>query len=435
MIQSDDIHTFRIGEHEIWFHSKTLEVSTDPLLEPATDNSATIIANNEFSGSYPDYKTLGLILTNECNLRCSYCFERILLGEPSKQVMSPATAKKAIDFYFSWFQGSFPSILLFGGEPMLWWKNIPDLIKYGNEVALFNKKKIEWQISTNGTFIPPDAINFFKEQRMNFFIDIDGNKNNHNTYRPFASGAGSYDIILKNYEHLRALKGSTLSLRATATPQYPFVFELYKNLSVLGPDNIFIYPCYFESDTQRWDKPPLEDLLRGYTLLAEHTLNLIQMDNYHDVRSFPFIFFLYNLCAREKKRNYCGAYGGLIAVSPEGILYPCIALENQEEYCMGDLGSGINRVSHCRWKELCIIEQRAGCKDCWARYLCGGGCISHMLLTNGQNGPPVEFECALIRHLAELSIWLYLEIIEKKPGFFVNFISKDKVSFLKSERV
>jgi len=158
--------------------------------------------------------------------------------------MSLSLAQKAVDIFLAGSDRHDPVILLFGGEPMLWWENMPNLIRYGNTQAKSCHKQIQWIISTNGSRIPDDAVIFFKEHQVNLMIDIDGTEIEHNHHRPFASGEGSYATVLTNYQNLKSAKVAPLMVRATVTPQNPDAFHLYKTLLDLDPDHVFIFPLY-----------------------------------------------------------------------------------------------------------------------------------------------------------------------------------------------
>lgn len=366
--------------------------------------------------------TLILTLTEECNLCCQYCFERLVNPGQKVREMSFEIAKKSISLFLSLPHSSQSTIVLFGGEPLLWWKHLPALLKYGNEQAVRCKTQFQWHISTNGTLLTNEIIDFLLSNRIVLMIDIDGNKRIHDSLRPFRNGYGSYDIILANYLAIREREQSIITLRATITPEHPFLFQTYQFLSSLNPDEIALFPQYFTTGSG-WSYQALGVLLFEYSNLADELLSSIISGSYQKSPPFPFSIFLYHLCAREKIQDYCGAYSHMIAVAPDGLLYPCSALDGQKKYCIGNLSTGLDKETYRLWTDICKTEDRQGCKECWARSLCGGGCIAHTIIMKGECSLPAGFECIIIQHLIELSIWVYLEVLEKRPDYFIFLLS------------
>lgn len=421
-MNSPECHEFSKGENKFRFHIRSLKVHE-------VSNPDTIITEPENQPKNVSFKeepvllsSLILTLTDACNLRCRYCFERSFSSQQKKRVLTLDVAKKALDLYLSLPHNPESFINLFGGEPMLWWENIPPLVQYGNEKAKAFNTRFLWGISTNGTYVPDDAIRFFVNNHIVPMINIDGDQKTHDSLRPFANGEGSYDTILANYRVFRKEEHSSVILRATVTPDHPHLFHVFQLFSDLHPDEIALFPEYFQSGSTGWDEPALRILLDEYSKLAEYVLSQILGGTYQRSLPLPFSVFFHHLCAGEQKKGYCGAYGQMIAVAPDGLLYPCMLLDGYRSHCIGDISGGLDHAAHDQWKKMCQVENRVGCKDCWARYICGGGCIGHTVAMYGQQNPPAEFECRIIRHLVELSIWMYHEILKKRPGYFVYLL-------------
>ena len=420
MSSIDPFHVFTVHGRELAFNPETLVV-TNPadMSHHMSDGELQSNAATPFLG----FQTLALILTDECNLQCAYCYERLRSEGGRSRRMDPALALKGIDLFLTLSGTRTASILLFGGEPMLWWENIPGLVQYATTEASRRDITLQWSISTNGTCLPDDALSFFNEHHFFFLIDIDGTEENHNRLRPYASDNGSYDTVRDTYQRLREKTTSPVMLRATATPEYPCVFDLFQSLEKLRPDSIAVFPSFFESS--RWDRDDgrMQNLLDEYSRLAAHVLSqYIKNGSKGYPYAFPFSLFLSHLCAQEQKICYCNAYGQTLAVSPGGTLHPCVVMDGDDEFCFGDLNTGFQKDALQRWHTYSRMENRSACQRCWARTLCGGGCIAHSTLIRNTDESPSSFECTLISHLAELSIWLYAELLDRKPECFISLI-------------
>jgi len=130
---------------------------------------------------------LTLLLTELCNLRCSYCHcDKKFLAS-----MRPQTAHKAIDEVMEARPAEEPlNILLMGGEPFLAFPLIQDVVDYtcGN----YPSKKVLFKAVSNGTLIHGNIQQWLLEHRNLFEVtlSLDGDKETHNRNR-----CGSFDLI------------------------------------------------------------------------------------------------------------------------------------------------------------------------------------------------------------------------------------------------
>lgn len=149
-----------------------------------------------------------LMITNQCCLRCRYC-----AISKSRAVMRWEIIKKAINFLFSSKKNKL-QLHFYGGEPLM----VPFIllkkaIIYAKIKALYNKKSIEFLISTNGIFLSDEKINFFKKYKIGLDFSIDGDKATHNYNRPQKrAGAKSYDLVIK---HLQQCLDNGVYIRAS----------------------------------------------------------------------------------------------------------------------------------------------------------------------------------------------------------------------------
>ena len=99
-----------------------------------------------------DQKKIMLLLTEECNLNCVYCYEEF--KSPGK--MTPSTAKKILDeFYKGTNSGDTVLIEVFGGEPFI---NF-DLIKWIDAYVqdTYSDRRTFFETTTNGTLVQAAA--------------------------------------------------------------------------------------------------------------------------------------------------------------------------------------------------------------------------------------------------------------------------------------
>lgn len=149
-------------------------------------------------------QTIDFIVTEDCNLRCKYCY---ICHKKANHVMEFEIAKKFIDYIFSGrFQQSEGVILGFiGGEPFLEVDLIDKIVDYYKIKAYEVGSDWYWNyrinITTNGVNYAQESVQHFikkNHDKLSVTITIDGTKEKHDLQRVFPDGSGSYDIIVKN---------------------------------------------------------------------------------------------------------------------------------------------------------------------------------------------------------------------------------------------
>ncbi|MCI9174751.1 MAG: radical SAM protein [Lachnospiraceae bacterium] len=147
-----------------------------------------------------------LQLTQRCNLRCLYCVysEEKNFGtrSHSNKDMSYETAKKAIDFYMEHSVDCEEKVIgFYGGEPLLKFDLIKKMIEYCNKT--FRGNSIVYTITTNGTLLTDEIMDFLIRNHVYITISLDGPKAIHDKNRKLIDESGSYDIVIKNLEKLK----------------------------------------------------------------------------------------------------------------------------------------------------------------------------------------------------------------------------------------
>lgn len=155
-------------------------------------------AIDEFSkNSRPVVKALCLHIAHDCNLACRYCFAEEGEYHGRRALMSFEVGKKALDFLIA-NSGSRRNLEVdfFGGEPLMNWQVVKDLVKYGREQEKLHNKKFRFTLTTNGVLLDDEVMEFCNREMSNVVLSVDGRKEVHDYMRPFRKGAGSYDLIM-----------------------------------------------------------------------------------------------------------------------------------------------------------------------------------------------------------------------------------------------
>ena len=106
--------------------------------------------------------------------------------------MSFEVGKKALDFLIA-NSGNRRNLEVdfFGGEPLMNWQVVKDLVAYGREQEKLHDKKFRFTLTTNGVLLNDEVMEFCNREMGNVVLSIDGRKEVHDKMRPFRKGAGS----------------------------------------------------------------------------------------------------------------------------------------------------------------------------------------------------------------------------------------------------
>lgn len=356
----------------------------------------------------PPLSSLCLVMATGCNLRCRYCYAEDGTYRLPPAVMSRDTGQAAVDLLMRKSRGlKEVGIGFFGGEPLLNYRVITELVPYAEEQANRLGKQCGFSLTTNGTLLTPEKVAFFEKHPFAYIVSLDGSKEHNDRNRRFRSGAGTYDTIVR---HLREVTNAfpafapKVTLRATFTGQEHDLAGILAHLRELGFRKVSVEPCSAMSALGGIREADLPDILADYDAAAQWYLGLL-------AEGGEFSFFhmqqLFSQVAKGERRiTQCGAGCGYLAVAPDGTLYPCHRLLGSEGWAMGTVFTDLNREIQSRFIRA-SVPYKEPCRACWARYICGGGCHATALQFNGSILEPHRTECLLMKHRIRLGAWIY----------------------------
>jgi uncharacterized protein len=146
-----------------------------------------------------------LNLTEDCNLRCKYCYFSEAYDYSRNRtslMMSVETGIKALDVFFDLirpyarkFLGRSIALTFYGGEPLLNLTTLKQLVDYSLANAPL---PVSLNITTNGVAMNDEVMDYLVANNFAIAVSLDGSKENHNRNRILADGDGSFDVILRN---------------------------------------------------------------------------------------------------------------------------------------------------------------------------------------------------------------------------------------------
>lgn len=151
-----------------------------------------------------------LNVTENCNMRCKYCFmseEYEYTRNRTSRMMDFETAKKAMDIFFSKQEkvkkvnpGKIVAITFYGGEPLMNYSLIKKCVEYTKKKCPLGYR---FYITTNGILLKDDIVDFLVENEFDISVSVDGNREEHDRNRVDAQNNGTFGRIIKNIETLK----------------------------------------------------------------------------------------------------------------------------------------------------------------------------------------------------------------------------------------
>jgi len=377
-------------------------------------NNGELFTNDDYEG-YIDgladrptvVKALCLHIAHDCNLACRYCFAEEGEYHGRRALMSFEVGKKALDFLIA-NSGSRRNLEVdfFGGEPLLNFQVVKDLVAYGREQEKIHNKNFRFTLTTNGVLLDDDIIAFANKEMSNVVCSIDGRKEINDKMRPFRKGDGSYDLIVPKFQKLAESRGQDkYYVRGTYTRNNLDFSEDVLHLADLGFKQISVEPVVAEeTDSYALREEDLPVLFEQYDKLAKE-----MVERKKEGKDFNFFHFMIDLeggpCV-AKRLSGCGSGTEYMAVTPWGDFYPCHQFVGKEEFLMGNVEEGITNLDLQRKFKKCNVYAKPKCRDCFAKFYCSGGCAANSYNFTGDINNAYDVGCELQKKRIECAIMI-----------------------------
>ncbi len=362
----------------------------------------------------PVVKALCLHVAHDCNLKCKYCFAEEGEYHGKRSLMSTEVGKKAIDFIIA-NSGNRRNLEVdfFGGEPLMNWQVVEDVVKYGREQEKLHDKNFRFTVTTNGVLLDDEKQKFINENMHNVVLSLDGRKEINDFMRPRASGQGSYDLIVPKFQKLADSRNQTdYYVRGTFTHyNLDFSKDVLHFADDLGFKQVSVEPVVAEStEDYAIREEDLDTIYAEYEKLAEE-LYIRHKTGEKDFNFFHFMVDLTGGPCVAKRLSGCGSGTEYLAVTPEGDLYPCHQFIGQEEFKMGSVFTKIENNELREEFANCNVYTKPDCKNCWAKFYCSGGCMANASHYAGSIKGTYEIGCKLQRKRLECAIMIKAKLM------------------------
>lgn len=358
-------------------------------------------------------KALCLHIAHDCNLACRYCFAEEGEYHGRRELMSYEVGKAALDFLIA-NSGNRRNLEVdfFGGEPLMNFQVVKDLVAYGREQEKLHDKNFRFTLTTNGVLLNDDIMEFANREMANVVLSIDGRKAVHDFMRPFRKGAGSYDLIVPKFQKFAESRNQTnYYVRGTFTHHNLDFSEDVLHLADLGFKQISVEPVVArETEEYAIQEADLPQLFEEYDKLAKEMIA-----RHKEGKDFNFFHFMIDLeggpCV-AKRLSGCGSGTEYLAVTPWGDLYPCHQFVGDEKFYMGNVYEGVKNTELREEFRGCNVYAKEKCRDCFAKFYCSGGCAANSYHFHGDINNAYDIGCQLQKKRIECAIMIKAALAE-----------------------
>lgn len=349
-----------------------------------------------FTTVYSKPQAVTMLLTNDCNLACSYCFE----SNKGKDYMPKEMALDILKATYNQVDpmaGIF-TLNMFGGEPLMNW----DTFKAVCDYVLENNLKIRITTTTNLTLLTDEMIDYIDELSIPVLVSVDGIKEVHDKHR-----CNSFDKVIENMKKLidRDL-GYLIEARMTVAPDTAkYMYESVKMLVDLGINNIANVPA---SDLE-WDAQSIQDYKDNYEKILDMYIDILNDETNKRNISLYKVDQALNLALEPIKEDTSMCNIGnprWVIVDWKGDIWPCpdYPTTDNVDLIAGKIGNFYTGVDETKVdpKPMVATYELERCKGCEAISICKSGCPYENYTKNGKFNEPTIGYCTLQKAFVEI---------------------------------
>ena len=359
-------------------------------------------------------KALCMHIAHDCNLACRYCFAEEGEYHGRRAMMSYEVGKKALDFLIA-NSGSRRNLEVdfFGGEPLMNWQVVKDLVAYGREQEKKFNKHFRFTVTTNGVLLNDEIQDFINKEMDNVVLSLDGRKEINDKMRPFRNGKGSYDLIVPKFQKLADSRNQErYYIRGTFTRNNLDFSNDILHYADLGFKQMSIEPVVGEeTDPYAIREEDLPQIFEEYDKLAK-----VMIEREKEGKGFNFFHFMIDLEGGPciyKRLSGCGSGTEYLSVTPWGDLYPCHQFVGQDEFLMGNVDEGITKPEIADEFRSCSVYSKDKCRNCFAKFYCSGGCMANAYNFHGTIHDAYDIGCEMQRKRVECAIMMKAALAEQ----------------------
>jgi uncharacterized protein len=267
-----------------------------------------------------------IILTDRCNFRCSYCYQK-----KADRWLDISTLTKALDFFYPRLTEEC-YINFYGGEPLLAFDRLQQTVAYLERLNRRRKRKIHYSISTNGSLLTEEILQFLNERAFSLLLSFDG------WAQDVSRKKGSFDRFVTLIPEI--LKRQRISLETNSVFTAETVGHLSRSIQLITRLGVRKIRIGFSSQ-RRWTPSSLVRMKKEIAAVRTSFL-----ETYEQLTDIPWV----DMKRTQRKAIYhCAAGRGQVALAADGCLWGCFLFPHyfdgrdgdreRKKYCFGKVDS------------------------------------------------------------------------------------------------
>ena len=311
--------------------------------------------------------TAWIHVTNDCNLRCPYCYV-----DKTPDKMALEQGYQAVEAVFrSAIKQKFTRVKLkyAGGEATLNFSAVLALHRHAQQLARQHNLELDGVVLSNGVAISDRMIIAMKEMKLRLMVSLDGVGQYHDGQRPFVNGRGSFAHLERTLERL-ARHHLTPSISITISQQnvdglaevvayvlerkLPFTLNFFRDNEACG---IAAPQLRYEEDQL------IEAMLAAFKVIEAN------------LPSYSLLGNLLDLARLDSAHEYtCGVGHSYMVINHQGGVAKChMALDQTVATVTDDDPLRLIQLDQIGILNL-PVSQKEGCRTCDWQNWCAGGC-------------------------------------------------------------
>jgi uncharacterized protein len=394
---------------QAWHEMPPINLLSAVIPDMAGKESESLNELRDWNGEFnPDVKSnkisnsirfLTLNVTQICNLHCNYC------AAGGDGTFGDAIAKISIEKtlpQIKFFLDRLPEKVSFnvsflGGEPLLYAEGLAMIANYIAEVA--TERRVNYTVITNGTLLNEKNVDILARMKATITISLDGPPEINDVMRPTKNGTSSTAMIVDGLKRVIARKSEFSHLMIhgvfdSNNMQMLKAYEFYSQFAVDSYDFSFSVSENNPRATQDYMLEMSKLAALAYTRGGEAALRKIRAFDQH----------FQSLDQQRRTENYCGAGKSFLMIDARNQIYTCPWDVNDKNEQVGQ-GTELDEKALEAYQRP-ILEMNK-CENCWARFLCGGGCMFAHKHGSGQKNVKNTQFCERTRFMVALALIYY----------------------------
>ncbi len=308
-----------------------------------------------------------LLLTNQCQLRCTYCYAAA--GEAPRQELALEPGCAAIDYVFETavelnrpeFEVSFHG----GGEPTYAWQVLQQCTAYARQKPLPAKITL----TSNGVWSEAQC-DWIAANLDGLSLSVDGAPATQDRQRPLRSGQGSSPYVMNTINALDR-RAFPYGIRLTATPPWTLADDVRFLCTATGCQSMQVEPAF---NTKRGGHTePDASEIEGFVAAFLDAFEIAQQSGRRLLYSGARLGLVTTV--------FCTAPYSALIVNANGDLVACYEVAGDthplaQMSVIGHIEDGQVNIDHAARTHLhrLIAERQATCQDCFCYWSCAGDC-------------------------------------------------------------